>query len=167
MTRRPWHTFLGELKEGFAISLESIRANKMRAGLTTLGIVIGIVTVTLMGTAIDGVNRAFFRSISIIGADMLYVERSSWIHRSHSEWMNERKRRPITLAQVKAVERQMTLARAVAPVTMTRDSVQHGNRSSSSVMIIGTTDQFQFTSGASVTSGRFISGAESDGARPV
>ena len=51
--------FLTELKEGLAISFRAIRANKMRSVLTTLGIVIGIVSVTLMATAIEGVNRAF------------------------------------------------------------------------------------------------------------
>ena len=45
---------LTELQEGLAISWSAIRANKMRSVLTTLGIVIGIVTVTLMGTAIEG-----------------------------------------------------------------------------------------------------------------
>ena len=42
---------LTELKEGLLISWDAIRANKMRSVLTTLGIVIGILTVTLMGTA--------------------------------------------------------------------------------------------------------------------
>ncbi len=42
---------LTEIKEGTGISWSAIRANKMRSSLTTLGIVIGIVTVTLMGTA--------------------------------------------------------------------------------------------------------------------
>ena len=51
-----------ELKEGFGISWDAIRANKMRSVLTTLGIVIGIVTVTLMGTAIEGLDRAFVKS---------------------------------------------------------------------------------------------------------
>ena len=46
-----------EVKEGLAISFQAIRANKMRSVLTMLGIVIGIVSVTLMGTAIEGLNR--------------------------------------------------------------------------------------------------------------
>jgi ABC-type antimicrobial peptide transport system permease subunit len=41
-----------EFKEGMIIAFAAIRANKMRSALTTLGIVIGIVSVTLMGTAI-------------------------------------------------------------------------------------------------------------------
>ena len=72
---------LTELKEGLGISWGAIRANKMRSVLTTLGIVIGIVTVTLMGTAIDGLNRAFLKSISVIGADVLYVQRFDWFAR--------------------------------------------------------------------------------------
>ncbi|MHC1769030.1 MAG: ABC transporter permease [Verrucomicrobiia bacterium] len=160
-------SLLSEFKEGLGISLEALRANKMRSALTTLGIVIGIVTVTLMGTAIDGLNRAFLQSISVIGADVLYVERSSWSHSSHEEWRRQQARRPITLPQVKAVMRQMTQARAVAPFVATRRSVKYQNRSSSSVIVIGTSDQFQFTGGSSVAEGRFFSGAESDGGRPV
>ena len=69
---------LTELEEGLAISWGAIRANKMRSVLTTLGIVIGIVTVTLMGTAIAGLNGAFLKAISTMGADVLYVSREDW-----------------------------------------------------------------------------------------
>lgn len=160
-------SLLTEFKEGFGISLEALRANKMRSALTTVGIVIGIVTVTLMGAAIDGLNRAFLQSISIIGADVLYVERSSWFNQTHEDWMRQRNRRPITMAQVKALVKQVTQARAAAPFVATRESVTYENRSSSSVTLIGTSDQFQYTSGVSVQEGRFISGPESDGGRPV
>jgi putative ABC transport system permease protein len=160
-------TLLTEFQEGFRISLDALRANKMRSALTTIGIVIGIVTVTLMGTAIDGLNRAFLQTISIIGADVLYVERSSWLNRTQLDWMRQRNRALITLAQVRAVEKQMTHARAIAPFTATRDAVNYRNRSSTSVTIVGTTDQFQFTSGSTVSRGRFMSGPEADGGRPV
>ena len=81
--------------------------------------------------------------------------------------MRQQNRRPITLLQVRALEKQMTQARAVAPFTATRQSVKYNNRSSSSVTLIGSTDQFQFTSGIAVEEGRFFSGPESDGGRPV
>ena len=65
--------FLTELREGLGISWSAIRGNKLRSVLTTLGIVIGIVTVTLMGTAIQGLNGAFLKNVSSIGADVFYV----------------------------------------------------------------------------------------------
>src|ERR1041384_6737629 len=59
--------FLTEVKEGMLISFRAIRANKMRSVLTTLGIVIGIVSVTMMATAIEGVTRSFEKSGAALG----------------------------------------------------------------------------------------------------
>ena len=71
--------FLKEVKEGMLISFGAIRSNKLRSTLTTLGIVIGIVSVTLMATAIEGVNRAFEKSASAFGSNVLYVQKFPWV----------------------------------------------------------------------------------------
>src|SRR5260370_42282017 len=105
--------FFTELREGLGISWSAIRGNKMRSVLTTLGIIIGIVTVTLLGTAIEGLNQSFLRSISFIGADVLYVERFHWITSSESDWMQQQKRRKITLAQARLIEKQLRLSSAL------------------------------------------------------
>ena len=44
-----------ELTESLRIAFAQIRANKLRSALTALGVIIGIVAVTLMGTAILGI----------------------------------------------------------------------------------------------------------------
>src|SRR5215472_12664155 len=152
--------FLTELKEGLGISWHAIRANKMRSILTTLGIVIGIVTVTLMGTAITGLNRAFLKSVSFIGADVLFVSRFDWFIHTHEQWIRQQKRRPITLAQIKALEQQLTSAVALAPDVSNNDRVQYKKRHSDSVDVVGTTDQFVTTMGLPVAEGRFLSPAE-------
>ena len=156
-----------ELIEGIRIAGGAIRGNKMRSGLATLGIVIGIVTVTLMGTAITGLNNAFLRSISSLGTDVLHVSRVSWFIRSSAEWLKAMNRQEITLTQIKMLERQMTLARAIAPYTQWGATVRFNNRSSSSVSVIGTSEQFQFTSGLNLAQGRFFLDTEASGGRPV
>jgi putative ABC transport system permease protein len=156
-----------ETKEGLRIAFDAIRANKLRSVLTTLGIVIGIVTVTLMGTAIQGLNQAFLRSISVLGADVLHVDRFSWFTHSRLEWMKAQNRQKITLPQVREVEKQMTLARAVAPFVDIRAPVVFKNRRSGGVTVIGTTEQFLFTGGMTVARGRFFSREEVSGGRPV
>src|SRR5580698_9462001 len=108
--------FLSELREGLIISWSAIRANKLRSVLTTLGIVIGIVTVTLMGTAIQGLNNSFMNSISTIGADVLYVDQRPWIIQSQQDWIKVMKNPRITLADVEALQRHMNTALAIAPV---------------------------------------------------
>jgi putative ABC transport system permease protein len=159
--------FITELKEGLAISWSAIRANKLRSVLTTLGIVIGILTVTLMGTAIEGLNRAFMKSVSFIGADVLYVQRFSWFIHTHEEWLKVQKRRPITLSQVDALQRQLSSAAAIAPAVDTEERVRYKKRRSDNVQIIGTTDDFQKTSSSTIAQGRFLSPAEVEGGRPV
>ena len=94
---------LFEIVEGMRIALAAVRANKLRSSLATLGIVIGVVTVTLMGTAIQGLNSAFMESVSTIGADVLYVQRQDWIIRSHEEWRAMRKRRNFTVDQAERI----------------------------------------------------------------
>lgn len=159
--------FFTELREGLAISWSAIRANKLRSVLTTLGIVIGIVTVTLMGTAIEGLNSSFMNSISSIGTDVLYVDRFGWLIQSREEWLNAMKNPGIKLEEVDALEHQMKMAMAIAPVASDDIPVKYQKRAASSVPVIGTTEQFQITSGLTLKEGRFLSAAECDGGRPV
>ena len=159
--------FFVEVKEGLSIAWDAIRANKMRSVLTTLGIIIGIITVTLMGTAIDGLNRAFHESISVLGADVLYVSRFNWVQHSDDDREKMYRRREISLAQAHEVARQMTTARAVTPVVEMRRAVRYKNMTASQVQIFGTTEQFLVTSGFSIGAGRFMTEAEVQGSRPV
>jgi putative ABC transport system permease protein len=160
-------SFFIEIKEGLNIAWDAVRANKMRSILTTLGIIIGIVTVTSMATAIDALNHAFHDSISILGADVLFVSRQTWGDRSEEQWVSERKRRDITRQQARQVEQQMSLASAVAPVVAMNQGVWYKNRNSVSVRIIGSTDQFLTTSGFAIEQGRFLTEDETEGGRPV
>ena len=159
---------LTELKEGLAISWSAIRANKMRSVLTTLGIVIGIVTVTLMGTAIAGLNGAFMKAISSIGADVLFVMREDWSGPdSEAEWVKIQKRPQITLEQVAELERDLTQAGAITPLSFDQRTIKFGKRSADGVRIVGSTDQLIQTGGISIGDGRFLSAAEAAGGRPV
>ena len=157
-----------ELQEGLAISWSAIRANKMRSVLTTLGIVIGIVTVTLMGTAIEGLNSAFLKAISSIGADVLYVQRQDWSGPdTEEEWRKIQKRPPLTIEHASALERDLTIALAVAPLAFDQRLIKYEKHGASGVTIIGTTDQLLLTGGISIADGRFLSAADAEGGRPV
>jgi len=159
---------LTELSEGLVISWSAIRANTMRSVLTTLGIVIGIVTVTLMGTAIEGLNRAFLRAIAHVGADVLYVQRQDWSGPDTEEqWRKIQKRPPLTIEQASALERDLTTARAIAPLAFTQRLIKYGKRGASAVTIIGSTEQLLLTGGIAIADGRFLSPADAEGGRPV
>ena len=64
--------------EALAIALGALAANKARATLTTLGIIIGIVGVVTTMTAANGLANSFKESVSALGSDVLYVSRTPW-----------------------------------------------------------------------------------------
>jgi putative ABC transport system permease protein len=76
-----------ELYEAFRIAWAQIRANKMRSILTALGVIIGILAVTLMGTAIMGINGVVENSLAGFGDDILYVTKWPWRDASDDWWV--------------------------------------------------------------------------------
>jgi len=159
---------LTELEEGLGISWSAIRANKLRSVLTTLGIVIGIVTVTLMGTAIEALNGAFLKAISHIGADVLFVQRQDWSGPdTEEEWRKIQKRPRLTIEQAAALERDLTMASAVAPLAFDQRIIKYAKRSANAVTVIGSTEQLLLTGGISIADGRFLSATDVEGGRPV
>lgn len=159
------HFYLDELREGLTIAFQAIRANKMRSVLTTLGIVIGIVSVTLMGTAIEGLDRAFNKSISAIGADVLYIQKWPW--GGGGNWWEIRNRKDIRIQHARAVEREAHSVSSVSPVIGTRRTIKYERKAIEDAVVIGTDADFIETNNINMALGRFMSGTEANGGRPV
>ncbi len=153
-----------ELGEGLRIAFAAIVANKMRSVLTTLGIVIGIVVVTLMATVIEGLGSALDNSIKSLGADVYYVSKWDWFS---DEWWKSRNRRDITLLEARQLKDRFTLAEAVVPVVQTwQATMKYGNRSVRG-NVLGTEEAYVVTSGVVPQEGRFFNDLESNSGRPV
>ncbi|MCX5756399.1 MAG: ABC transporter permease [Gemmatimonadetes bacterium] len=63
------------IRENFAIAIDNLRANKLRSGLTILGVVIGVATVMTMATIVDGIQSQIVRSFEVAGPTTFYVLR--------------------------------------------------------------------------------------------
>jgi putative ABC transport system permease protein len=159
-----------ELLESFRIAFSQIQAHKMRSMLTALGVIIGIIAVTLMGSAIGGIEIGFERSLSVIGDDILYVEKWPW--HNVDDWWNYRNRRRIepqyadTLKRLIAATPNSNLITAV-PTLNTNRGVKYGDNEVQNVFTQGTTEEFLVTSTATFKEGRFFTAIESRGARNV
>jgi len=159
-----------ELTESFRIAFSQIRAHKMRSILTALGVIIGIIAVTLMGSAIGGIELGFERSLSVIGDDVLYIEKWPWHH--VDDWWNYRNRRRIEahyseeLNRIIAATPNSQLVTAV-PTMNTIRSVKYSGIEVKGVFTQGTTEAFLLTSSSKFKSGRFMTEVEARGGRNV
>ena len=157
-------SLINEVVESFRIAFLQLRMHKMRSLLTALGVIIGIIAVTLMGSAIGGIQTGFERSLAVIGDDVLYVEKWPW-HRV-DDWWNYRNRRRIEtryaddLKRIIAATPNSQLITAV-PTMQTSRPVKYGSQQVNGVFTQGTTDEFLVTSTAQFTQGRFMTDLES------
>ena len=159
-------TLLTEFKEAVIIAWAALRANKLRAGLTTLGIVIGIVSVTLMGTAITGLNAAFKKSLAGISADTLFIQRFSWMT-GETEWRLSRNRKELTLQNARDVERMVTLSSAVSVESQGNGTVSVGRKQARGAWVEGNDENSLLVRGLAVTTGRWLSAQDVLAGRPV
>ena len=159
-----------ELSEAFRIAFSIIRAHKMRSVLTALGVIIGIIAVTLMGSAIGGIETGFERSLAVIGDDILYVEKWPW-HRV-DDWWNYRNRRTMQVHYAEDLNRIIAATPnsqlvAAVPTLQTVRNVKFGENEVRSVFTQGTTSDFLITSTSTFREGRFMTDMESRAGRPV
>ena len=145
------------LIENFRISLSAVLANKTRSILTALGIIIGVLSVTLMGTLISGLDRSFESSMSWLGKDILYISRYEWF--SDMEWW-EIKNRPRLLPEyVDKIKERSDYALAVAPVMQRGASLPYKEKETRTE-IFGTNEDYMETINTDIVQGRFFTSNE-------
>ncbi len=75
MTRARPISVHSRMLEGVGIALDSLRANKVRAALTVLGVAIGVTVVIAMASAITGINRSITGILESAGPKTFFVHR--------------------------------------------------------------------------------------------
>ena len=139
--------------ENFKISLSAVFANKIRSILTALGIIIGILSVTLMGTLISGLDRSFESSMSWLGKDILYVSRYEWF--SDMDWWEVRNRPKMLPEYVGKIKERSNYAMAVAPVMQRGASLSYEDKETRTE-IFGTNEEYMATISTDIEDGRFF-----------
>src|SRR5258708_17650201 len=66
---------IADTKETIKMALDTLRANKLRSGLTILGIVIGVMTVIIISSVINGLNSSVSGLVESLGTNVIWVFR--------------------------------------------------------------------------------------------
>lgn len=155
----------GELVESFRIAFESLRVNLMRSMLTTAGVVVGVVLVVLMGWTINGLDAVWEQTISIIGKDMIYVDKWNWA--GGGNWRKTMSRKDITLDQVTLFAQRAEAPQLTIPTIRSwGGSVTVGNQSLR-CSVLGVTSDYGLTPAGEIADGRFFNAVEDEHAADV
>jgi len=162
--------FVYEISESWKIAAAQMRSNMMRSTLTALGVIIGIVAVTLMGTAISGISIGFDKSMAIFGDDVLYV--GQWPWKQVDDWLNYRDRKKIKTEYAEPINRMIVATpksnlTVAVPTSSVYRSVKYGNGEVNNVLVRGTVSDYVITSTFDFKEGRFFNELESRGGANV
>jgi len=146
---------LTDTLEGIRIALRALLRNKLRAALTTLGIVIGVATVILMIIIIMGLNHAVEKQFTFLGSNTIYVSRWEWMF-GEADWRAMLKRRHMKVEYANLIERESALAEAVSPLTQASRSVKFHGATLTRVDIFGVNENYLVTNSIRIEEGRFF-----------
>jgi putative ABC transport system permease protein len=159
-----------EINESFRIAFAQLHANKLRSALTALGVIIGIVAVTLMGTAIRGINTGFNRSLSMLGDDIVYVDKSSWLN--GRDWWRYRNRPSIRTDYADRLNRIIaatpnSLLDVAVPAASSLRAIKVGDNQVNNVYVLGTDGNYGRILVPDFYEGRLFNETEAGSARHV
>jgi putative ABC transport system permease protein len=143
--------------EGSAIALDSIRANKVRAALTILGVAIGVTVVIAMASAITGINRSITGILESAGPKTFFVQRyfsgGLDISDGSEELSPWRRMPPLTVEEAELI-RALPLVHDVNIGEYTNGPVSFEGVELKSVAIAGMSPSWNLVNGGDILAGR-------------
>ena len=156
--------------EGVGIALESIRANKVRAGLTILGVSVGVFVVVAIGAMITGINNAVTKDLAAAGPTTFYVARQpiSFEACDGTDDTCKWRHNPRLTVNDAATFRALSSIRAVITQINTGSSARYRGQYFSSIEVQGFSTDWLLIDGGEIQSGRSWTDVENTaGARVV
>src|SRR2546423_14876982 len=105
----PRRIALSALWESFRVAFSSLRANKLRAGLTLIGIIVGVSAVIAVVTIIKGLDQTVASTFSSQGSTVFSVSKRPQIITSREDFLRFNKRKDVTHEDWEAIARLCNL----------------------------------------------------------
>src|SRR5271165_1154276 len=155
------------------MAIDTIRSNKLRSGLTVLGIVIGVAVVIAISSVVRGLNDQVMDSITSLGSNLIFVYHIQPFSLTRpTEEMRTRKK--MTWEDYQAI-RDLPHVKAAATGMRYMDpqfgagtyTVKYGNRRVKNTLLEGDTYTWKDVYDLGVTSGRWFTEIDEDHHSPV
>jgi putative ABC transport system permease protein len=163
----------GDYGEVIKMALQTIRSNKLRSGLTVVGIVIGVAVVIGISSVVRGLNDSVTASIQSLGSNLIFVFHIQPFQLSRpTEEM--RKRRELTLEDYEAISQLPHVKAATTGLRYARPEfgtgtyvVKYGDRRAKSTILEGDVSTWKDVYDLGVSQGRWFNEMDDERRAPV
>jgi putative ABC transport system permease protein len=158
------------IKESFISALNSIRANKLRASLTLLGIIIGVFSIIGVMTLLDALQKGIDTGLSQLGTNTFQVQKwPATFVSGPGRWRKYEKRKPITIDQGYQLKESSQLAKFIGLEDWSGGkTVKYSKEQTNpNVQMAGVTTEFLPANNYSISEGRFFTDDEIKSTRHI
>jgi len=153
--------------ESVIAAFKAIRANKVRAILTALGIMIGVMNVVAMVALISGINESVLDLFRSMGTNTFTVTKMPAGNVNYEQYLEYIRRPDFSYDDADAVAELCPDVEAVSPQTFVLRKIKRGSESTRSIAVMGVTPEYQYVADSDVGDGRFFAWPEADRKRQV
>ena len=143
-----------DLKSTTKMAINSLKVNKLRSALTSLGIIIGVSAVIIMLAIGTGASKQVQANMESMGSNLLTIRSSS--ARTGGVSLGIGTRPSLTLKDASAIEKMIPDIDAVAPVSNESKQVMYGNQNWQTT-VYGTTPKYLYAKNYEIDLGRRFS----------
>src|SRR6478609_11757395 len=167
---------LGQFRRGFGenvrFALLAVRTHKLRAGLTGLGVVVGVATVIAMVSIVTGFNNNMVRSFQSFGATLVMFQKyEPRFGPGGPRPEGELRRKDLTLEDAAALRSGIPELRAVSPQRYLWDNsdyhLHYRDAEVQSPRVFGVIEEYPVATNRPIAQGRFLTSNEIDHAADV
>jgi putative ABC transport system permease protein len=167
-------SIFSHLRRGFGENVRfaflAVRAHKLRAFLTVLGIVVGVATVIAMVSIINGFNNNMVRNFQSFGATLVQFQKFEPRFGPGRRDESERNRKDLTLEDALALKAEIPEMRAVSPeryLWNTDIHVRYRDAETTTPVVLGAMPDYSLANNHFVAYGRFLTDTDIDHGAPV
>jgi len=149
------------LRETLAIAIDTLRAHKLRSFLTLLGVILAVATLLAVMSVLNGLNVYVAEKVANLGANAYVIDRVGVVT-NFEEWNRARKRPPLQMEDLEALQADMKLATNIAGFIQTIADVRYGNDLRENVTIMGVSPSYAEIRDVETSTGRLLTGTDED-----
>jgi putative ABC transport system permease protein len=152
--------------ETLRLSLDALRAHKLRSFLTLLGVILAVTTLVAVMSVVAGLNFYVAERVANLGANVYLVDRFGIIT-GYDNWIKAQKRPVITMEEYERLRDNMKTASHVAATDDQNIDVRSGNMLLENTDVTGVTANYSELRNIGLVSGRYLTEADDLHRSPV
>ena len=159
---------ISTLWEAFRVAAASLRQNKLRTGLTLIGIIVGVTAVIAVVTIIKGLDQTVASTFSSQGSTVFTISKRPQVITSREDFIKFNRRKDVVRDDAEAVFRSCTACWRTGIAANSFEIAKHGDQKFEGVRLRAVTPLAMFDiDGVTIDSGRLWTEAENSAAREV